>query len=231
MAKPVSLATVIPRNIPTLDEHEESVEEIQKPDMALLNSIKLIKVVNGKASDTIITASKLWADEPVAILVVRRPGCPLCRLDAKQISNLFKNDFEHIKLVAIVKEVEKDTVKEHHMLGIQEFKEKYWNNNDIYYDREAKFYEYFGNKNVIYQPLHTWNPCKLMADWFRLMELLKENHIEEYNWNGSAWIKGGFLLILPDSGVVYRQDEVTGARFPFVDITHEVMKINFKYNL
>lgn len=203
-------------------------EDVPETEANVLSSVMLSKVIRGRPEGAPFPASNLWADEPVAVLVVRRPGCPLCRLDARQLSNLFKSEFDHIKLIAIVKEVEKDGKD---LLGVQDFKEKYFNNNEVYYDKDAKFYEYFGKKNVINQPLHSYNPCRLVGDFFKLWDTLKENDICEYNWNGSAWIKGGFLMVVPDQGIVYRQEEVTGARFPYVDITHEVMKINFKYNL
>lgn len=50
-----------------------------------LSGISLRKVVEGKASNDVIRADTLWEQSPTLIMVVRRPGCQLCREEAVEL--------------------------------------------------------------------------------------------------------------------------------------------------
>lgn len=52
---------------------------------ALLERIKNTKLINLYDRETSISASTLWANQPVFVHVVRRPGCKLCRVSSHVI--------------------------------------------------------------------------------------------------------------------------------------------------
>jgi hypothetical protein len=58
-----------------------------KTQYSTLSSISLRKVVDGNASDEAVRADTLWQQSPTLIMVVRRPGCQLCREEAVQLRN------------------------------------------------------------------------------------------------------------------------------------------------
>ncbi|KAI8923445.1 hypothetical protein BC831DRAFT_34525 [Entophlyctis helioformis] len=73
-------------------------------------------------------ATELYAaGKPILLLVVRRPGCVLCRHEAGELL-AFRETIERcgIQLVAVVKEA----------LGTEEFRAKYWKNLPIYLDQD-----------------------------------------------------------------------------------------------
>eukprot|EP01034_Spumella_vulgaris_P025334 gene25334-31778_t len=52
-----------------------------------------------------------------------------------------------------------------------------------------------------------------------LVHRIDEAGILDYNLTiGEAWIKGGFLLIGPNEGIVYQHAEMTGSELPLEDI-------------
>ena len=56
-----------------------------------------------KGNGATITAGALWHDSPVLFLLIRRPGCVLCRAEARRIWSL-RADIESrgVKLVCLV---------------------------------------------------------------------------------------------------------------------------------
>ncbi|CAM9417897.1 unnamed protein product [Scytosiphon promiscuus] len=79
-------------------------------------------------------ASDLWKDQPAIIFVVRRPGCPLCREHALDLSNK-QPDFaaRGVKLVGVV----------HEKLGVEEFS-GFFKNGEIFFDQEKAFFNALG---------------------------------------------------------------------------------------
>lgn len=57
------------------------------PDPKMLPLIKDAPLV-GLTAKNKLTGSELWKDKPMVIMVVRRPGCNLCRAQAKQLGDL-----------------------------------------------------------------------------------------------------------------------------------------------
>lgn len=106
--------------------------------------------------DNMLLASDLWADRCAIVIVLSRPGCPLCREQAhmlcqrvEELSQLldFSVDDKSFNLVAIVKSRDEE--------DIQEFYEYFTtsvqvNNNiygNIFFDREQGFYKKMRNLN------------------------------------------------------------------------------------
>lgn len=76
-------------------------------------------------------AGDLWKEQPAIIFVVRRPGCPLCREHALDLSNK-QPEFaaKGVKLVGVV----------HEKLGVEEFSSGFFKNGEIYFDEEKAFF-------------------------------------------------------------------------------------------
>lgn len=100
---------------------------------------ELIKDIQLQRMDTTSTpattgqpfsASDLWKEQPAIVFVVRRPGCPLCREHALDLSSKHP-DFaaKGVKLAAVV----------HEKLGVEEFS-GFFKNGEIYFDEEKAFF-------------------------------------------------------------------------------------------
>ncbi|KAJ3273318.1 hypothetical protein HDV01_004535 [Terramyces sp. JEL0728] len=89
-----------------------------------------IKLFNLATKET--TSSLAILKNPTLFLVVRRPGCFLCREQAAKVS-YFRKDIHKfgVDLVAIFKEE----------LGTGEFKPTYWR-DDMYIDESREFYKF-----------------------------------------------------------------------------------------
>jgi len=185
----------------------------------LLARIRVSPVQNGAIVGEQIDVGSLWADGPVLIQVVRRPGWALCREDAFEISSRFESgDYKGAKLIGIIKEVAPvGNVKTDAELGVGQFQKKYFGGSPLYIDHENSFYSYLGNKSLLSQPLHTWNPFRLYTDFKSLGSRLKEKGVEG-NLVGEGLIKGGLLIIHPTKGLVYQHEEQTGTCMPYDQI-------------
>jgi hypothetical protein len=202
----------------------------QIKDVRLLNKIPLTPISKGKISGPPIPAENLWKDGPIAIWIVRRPACPICRLDGRELSNLFQKQFGQVKLICIIKEVasESGSITDKDM-GVETLQMKYFNKMPMYLDEELKFYEFFGNKSILWQP-YSLSPCGLYSDLSRLQHRIKDGGIDDYNLSvGDGWIKGGILLIGPNEGIVYQYPEMTGSPLPLEDIEQAVWNLIVKY--
>lgn len=76
-------------------------------------------------------AGDLWKEQPAIIFVVRRPGCPLCREHALDLSNKHPEfAAKGVRLVGVV----------HEKLGVEEFASGFFKNGEIYFDEEKAFF-------------------------------------------------------------------------------------------
>ncbi len=218
--------------VPITSECEEPVVTARVEINENINEISISPTMHGEISGPAVKSNYLWKDAPAAIFVFRRPGCPLCRLDGKIISDMFEREFSGsaIKLVGIVKEVAPIAgALTDDLLGVETLQTKFFNNNQIFYDKHKKFYDYLGNHHVLSQRIESWNPCKLYSDYKTLNGRLRENQIDDYNWVGEAYTKGGFLLVCPKDGVVYQYQEMTGYELPLDEIYEAVANAQDKY--
>ena len=204
----------------------------ESTDIVKLAVINLIPVMHGAIAGPAIEAGSLWENAPVAILVIRRPGCPLCRLDARDLSSLFASEFRNIRLIGIIKQIAPiPGAATDDDLGVETFQTKFFGGNQLFLDTERKFYEFFGNKNVLNQPLRSYNPCTLYSDTSHLLHRLEQHKIDDYNWIGEAYVQGGFLVVDPNGGVIFKHEEQTGWSMPVEDISQILMKLSYKYTL
>jgi peroxiredoxin len=105
-------------------------------DLPLLNSIKDAKLTKLDEPDVSITASSLWEKQPVMVMVVRRPGCKLCRAQVQFMSQ-FRDEFarRNIRLLAV----------SHQEDSVQEFAEKFLGHKeDMFLDKKKDFYRCLG---------------------------------------------------------------------------------------
>ena len=150
----------------------------------------------------------------------------MCREDALELSSRFKaGEYNGVNLFGIIKEVAPVSGAEtDEILGVSEFQNKYFQDHPVYLDHEKSFYAYLGNKGLLSQPLHSWNPFTLYKDYKGLQSRLNSKGIEG-NLKGEGLLKGGLLLITPKDGVVYQHEESTGTPMPYDEFKAEVEKI------
>lgn len=144
----------------------------------------------------------------------------MCREDAQELSSRlvagnYGNDFNIvgiIKEVAPIKGVETDEE-----LGVGEFQRKYFNNYPLFLDTNKSFYAILGNKSLLSQPLHSWNPFTLYSDFKSMNSRLKSKGVEG-NLKGEGLLKGGLMIISSTEGLVYTHEEQTGSCMPYDEI-------------
>jgi hypothetical protein len=206
----------------------DSAHQVQTVDF--LKKVSLTPISKGKVGGLPLPAESLWKDDPVVIWIVRRAACAMCRLDGRELSNLFQKQFGQVKLICIIKEIAPEsgpiTDKE---MGVETLQIKYFNKMPVYWDAERKFYEFFGNISMFWQPL-SLTPCGIYSDITRLSHRITEAGIDDFNLNvGDIWIKGGILIIGPNEGIVYKHAEMTGSPLPLEDIEQAVWNLIVKY--
>ncbi len=157
----------------------------------------------------------------------------MCREDAREISSRFASgEFAGAKLYGVIKEVAPvkgsmsmkgaETDKE---LGVEVFQTEYFGSNELFIDQEKEFHKFLGGKSILSQPLHSWNPFTIYQDFKALGSRLKEKKLEG-NMNGEGLMKGGFLIVHPVEGVVYRHEESIGTVMPMDEIREALRKMS-----
>jgi len=151
----------------------------------------------------------------------------LCREDAQELtSRLLSDNYEQdFTIVGIIKEVApvKGAATDEE-LGVGEFHSKYFRNFPLYLDAERHFYAFLGNKSLLSQPLHSWNPFTLYSDFKSMNGRLKEKGVEG-NLKGEGLLKGGLLIVSPQDGIVYSHEEQTGSCMPYDEIMEALDRI------
>jgi hypothetical protein len=194
----------------------------------VLKSITLKAIKDGALTGSEIMADKLFNAErikPLLVLVVRRPGCVLCREHAWELSSRVENKTigGDVDLVGIVKEVAptKGGVLTDEELGVGEFQSKYFRNYPCYVDEEQKFYKILMGNNLFSMKPYTWNPFTLYKDFRSLQQRMKEKNISG-NLKGDYTIKGGLLLFSKNGSLRLKVDEVVGEDLPYDRIVEAV---------
>ena len=184
-----------------------------------LRDAKLQPVSGGAICGPDIKAETLWSNAPALIFVVRRPGCILCREHAQDITSRFADgQFPTVRLMGIIKEVAPVPGAEtDDLLGVEEFHTKYFRNHPLYVDQSKTFFEFLGNKSLLRQSFHSWNPFTLYADFVNMNQRLKSKKVEG-NLKGEGLLKGGILVVSPKKGIIYKYEEMTGSEMPYNDI-------------
>mmetsp|Transcript_11568 Transcript_11568/g.19398 ORF Transcript_11568/g.19398 Transcript_11568/m.19398 type:complete len:123 (+) Transcript_11568:390-758(+) len=81
-----------------------------------------------------------------------------------------------------------------------------------------------GEKSLLSQPLHTWNPFKLYSDYKVLSSRLKDKKLDG-NLKGEGLLKGGLFIISPTEGIVFQHQETTGTCMPYDEIERVVASL------
>ena len=134
----------------------------------------------------------------------------------------------NINLIGIIKEVAPisgaATDFEQLTNSVLEFQEEYFLNYPVYIDLDKIFYKALGNKSILSQKLHSWNPVKLYSDFRKLTTRLKTKKITG-NLVGEGLIKGGVLVVSKTNGIIYQYSEETGSLLPIADIENALKNI------
>ncbi|KAK9723028.1 hypothetical protein K7432_002236 [Basidiobolus ranarum] len=166
---------------------------LRKYPMSVSQTYKLICEVALKSfrDSSKIRAHQLWQHSPALIMVVRRPGCKLCRREAKDLAEHRTQITEKwgIPMYAVV----------HEELGVEEFNKEFFQGT-IYFDENKGFYKALGGGKL------SW------ANW---TSLLNPTTLYSYftsgvdgNLKGEGRIYGGlYILGKGDKGVIYEYRE------------------------
>jgi hypothetical protein len=133
-------------------------------------------------------ASELWQNNGVLMMAVRRPGCILCREEAKGLSSLKPQlDAAGISLYAVV----------HELLGVEEFKPFF--DGTVFFDSERRFYG----------PHERWAPLTALFStsvWKNIFRARGKGL--EGNLKGEGRLLGGLFLLGPGStGILFEHKE------------------------
>ncbi|CAG8470651.1 1603_t:CDS:2, partial [Racocetra persica] len=150
-------------------------------------------------------AGSLWQDSPALLLVVRRPGCQLCREESIKIASYrdLISDKMGVKMVAVVHENLDNEV--------EEFNKGYWNGL-LYYDKEKSFFTNIGGGKIQYGGITSFLKPSV---WFNIRQNAKTGITGNFKGDGS--VLGGIYIIHQGSkGVEYQyREKVWGDHAPF----------------
>ena len=165
----------------SLDSKIVSIGEISNATLIDLNDGSEIK------------SNELWTnfEDKVIIYVVRRPGCPLCREQAQNLSNLVKFGLRGVQLVAIIHErtFQQDISGFQAYLGAE---------NKIYFDGAKHFYNALGGRYLGYEAL-------LWPSVIRALRRVMSLNIEG-TMSGEGRLLGG-LLVVQKNMICYEHKE------------------------
>lgn len=137
-------------------------------------------------------------------------------------------EYPSIPAVAILKEAETDATlaEEKKNLGTADFASEHFTCGPCFVDDERTFWDELGNNIIDFKlgrlfrnPLGVWRDLKAVG------ARLKEKGDIQGNLVGEGAIRGGILVISPQSEVLYRYDEETGQEIPAAEIAAAVAKL------
>ena len=151
-------------------------------------------------------AHTLWADRPAVVLLVRRPGCQLCRAEATQLYKIKPElDALGVSLTAVLHE----SIPEQ----VAEFTGKFWPGACLLDERKDLF-SFLGGGVLRKGTLLTFlNPFS------RVWSNAKAAEGVEGNFTGDGLTLGGLLVVKRGGEVQYAyQEEVFGDHAPKEDV-------------
>ncbi|GIL49954.1 hypothetical protein Vafri_6245 [Volvox africanus] len=155
--------------------------------LAPLSSIANAVLRTGDGTEVI--ASSLWKSQPLAILVLRRPGCVLCRDEAQRLWKL-KPEFDKLG-VGLVCVVHEWIPRE-----VNAFASGFWP-GPIYHDCGKAFYSALNGgkplRGSIWGLLFPWS-----AVWQRIRAASRNVH--EHNIVGDGFTMGGAMVVRRGGG-------------------------------
>ena len=152
-------------------------------------------------------AGTLWADRPVVVMAVRRPGCQLCRAEASKLQEL-RPELEKLSvhLVAVLGEELPEQVSE--------FKEKHWAGGEIYLDQEKALFKALGQGVVRRGSL-----LSFLNPFAPLWKNVAASKGVTGNFVGDGLTFGGLLVVRKGGDVEYAFQETTfGDHAPQEDV-------------
>jgi len=189
----------------TVKEEMEEKTELQKKSTAPIDedeektdydSIKRVCIEGPWPSTESVFAEDLWRDKPVVIVVVRRLGCPFCRMPMKKLVEM-KPEFDKIgvQLVAIASQP----------IGALEFKRDVWGSCPLYID----FFDGF-KKGMGYRKYQNWWLFKPQVALNAVPYYLKTG-MYNGDMNEKSKARGGELVV-SSKGIIfeYREDTSFG---------------------
>ncbi|KXZ52229.1 hypothetical protein GPECTOR_10g860 [Gonium pectorale] len=131
-----------------------------------------------------VLASNLWQSKPLAVLILRRPGCVLCRDEAQRLWAL-KPEFDKlgVELICVVHEwIQRE---------IDAFSPSYWP-GPLYHDASKAFYGALNGGT----PLRG-SPLGLLMPWSAVWARIRaaQKNVKEHNLAGEGLIMGGAMVL------------------------------------
>lgn len=169
------------------------------PDPALLPIIKDAPLI-GYTSRQQLTGSELWREKPCVIMVVRRPGCNLCRAQAKQLADI-RSQLNEMGVGLAAVSLQEDSA--------QDFVNLYFGKADgqqdsLYIDSSKAFYKALGHGK-----LRTKGLLGLLSTKFWSNNSEANSMGTKGNLSGDYSHLGGVLLVgKGDAGVLWSFQEV-----------------------
>lgn len=181
-----------------------------------MTSLADAPLAKSKGADT-FPAGTLWQDGPVLVVVLRRPGCLLCREQAAKVWNeREKFAAAGVKLVCLVHEwIDRE---------IQAYAPDYWG-GDLYYDETKAFYKAVHGGSVRKGSLLALvNP--LGAAWANMKRAKASGLVKDSNLNGDGLTLGGLMIFKKGGEVAYSYGEKTfGDHAPLDTVLVEALKV------
>ncbi|CAG8587379.1 5166_t:CDS:2 [Ambispora gerdemannii] len=168
-----------------------------------------------------IKACSLWEKTPCLVLVVRRPGCWLCRQEAVKLATyreLITNKLG-INMIAVV----------HETVGkqVSDFNMDYWKGS-IYLDESKGFYRALGNGDLRWESIFGMFKPKVVKNYLRQK---KEINCDG-NMVGEGRILGGLLILNPgDQGVAFDyREKIMGDHAPLEHVLQACYQVSSTKN-
>ncbi len=110
------------------------------------------------------------------------------------------------------------------ILGVAEFQTKAWYNYPVFMDSSREFFAALGNKSLLQQPLSSWNPFTLYADFNAVAARVKDKGLEGHV-KGEGLLQGGLIIVSPTEGVTFVLNEKTGYELPYEKIEEALARV------
>ncbi|KAI9190268.1 hypothetical protein H9P43_001701 [Blastocladiella emersonii ATCC 22665] len=164
-----------------------------------------------------IKSQTLWADRPTLIVLIRRPGCLLCRNEAFTLAgqrDLIQNELG-IRMVAVVNQE----------FGAKDFADNFWK-GEAYFDKDLGLFKAMGDGKVRRGSLLSLMFPSVLA---RFSEAKKSGL--DSNLAGDGTMLGGLLIVRPgNDGVEYEYPETTfGDHAPLDTVLETCKNLAAKY--
>ncbi|KAI9190269.1 hypothetical protein H9P43_001702 [Blastocladiella emersonii ATCC 22665] len=160
-----------------------------KTNFDLLHDVPLVPVasLDDPAAATPVLSHTLWADQPALIVLIRRPGCLLCRQEAHILAgkrDLIAQQYG-IRMVAIVNQE----------FGAKDFVDNFWGRGEAYFDKELGLFKAMGDGQVRKASMLQLAYPSVIARY----QQAKKSGLDS-NFQGDGLMLGGLLVMRPGKG-------------------------------